>query len=329
MGTKMKLLRGATSLFALLAMSSLAFGQAKATKPKAKPEPVKAAEPAQAYQEPAAAKSTVYGHVWGAYTEDDMSVSEGVLGLSRAFDATFSGNISYYSDGAKTGLYSANVKAANLLGKDSFTAGLQPQTYIGLVDVSLGTKWLGASLLEAAGFLPARDAGFTYRMDYAPFMFAAHIRNDKPKDKRQTYGLLYGVDVADWLNATLEVEHSALTDEQLYNLALLAKTGDLSAALEFAHKNYKEDEIEDFAGFGLTANYQISGTKFSVYGQFLSGDEEFKKAKFKHTVAFGPTMALNDYIKAALLFQSVEKETGKDGKEDREDGVVLKGAVSI
>jgi len=65
----------------------------------------------------------------------------------------------------------------------------------------------------------------------------------------------------------------------------------------------------------------------SVYGQFLSGDDEFKKANYEHSFAVGPTLALNDNVKAALLFQTIEPN--KDSKEDRKDGLVLKGSVTL
>ena len=324
----MKLLRNSV-LFTLFATSGLALGQAKTiTKPKAAPAKAEPA-PVIAPAEPAA-KSTpvVYGHVWGSYSEDDMSVSEAVIGLRHDFDATYSGDVSYMSDGAKTSLHSANIKASNVLGKDSLTVGLQPQTYLSLVESSLGTRWLGATLAEATGLLPARDAGFTYSLDLAPVSLAVHARNDLPKDKHHTYGALLGFEMTSWLKAVLEAEHSALTEDRLFNVALLAKGEGLSAAIELAHKDFKEDEVtKDFSSFGVTADYLFTGTKVSVYGQFLSGDDEFKKANYEHSFAVGPTLALNDNVKAALLFQTIEPN--KDSKEDRKDGLVLKGSVTL
>jgi len=266
----------------------------------------------------------IYGHAWGQYSEDNLSGSEVVLGVKRKFDEKYSADVSLVTNGVETTLNTANVKAVNLFANDSVTVGLQSQPYVGFIESALGTKWLNPTFAEASKLLPARDAGASYAVNFSSFGLGVHARNDRFGDKHHTYGVLAGYDINESFKALGEVERSAATNDLVYNVAFLAKGSGLNTAFEFARVDFSSGLSKDYSSFGATANYSIPDTKVSVYGQFLTGDDTFKEvSKYDQKIAVGPSIALNDNIKAALVVESANKN-GKD-----KNSVSLKGAVEL
>lgn len=284
-----------------------------------------------------------YGHVWAGYSEDNFTADEVVLGLTQAYDETYSADVAlvYGPTGAEgqneVSLYVANVSAkGTLMESDLLVAGLQYQSYVGLLETTLGTAWLSPVFAVATGLLPEHDAGFTYGLSAVGLNVVASARNNVPADKHQTFGLLVSHDPAAWLKVVLAAEHNSVNKDRIYNAAVVANAAGLKAGLEYAvqapHQENGQPDVKDTASYGLTADYSLA-TKYSVYAQYLTGDDQFKEASgYENTIVAGPEVALNKSLKVAALYHAVSAKTLDDAGEEKtetKDGVTLKLAAVL
>jgi len=237
-----------------------------------------------------------FGHLRASYSEDNLSLNEALIGLSKDYDAHYSVLASLKVTPEKAYLYEGYVKANELLGHDVAKVGLQKLPYSSLTGVD--TAWLGSQFITQAGVLPERDGAVVYGYNFGVVNVAASVRNDVPVDKHQTYGLTVNGSIVPWLQGVASAEHSDATKDNTYVSGLLAKGFGATGLLEYALQDTKQGS--DKASWGLTGTYAFSD-KHGAYAQYVSGDKAWQDRGFVRTYAVGPYTSLNQNIRVALV----------------------------
>jgi len=324
-----------TSLVAL-ALGTNAYGQEAAAKKKAKAAKTTEVAPAPYVvpPEPLAPvfegeAPVLFGHIWASYTEDNLALDEAVVGLNKQFDSRYSMRLSLKAVADRAYAWEAWVNAAGLFtDADWAKVGLQFLPYVKAVQTGTGAAWLAPVFTTQAGLLPERDGALSYGAKFGSFQLVFSARNDVPADKHHTYNLTLGLEATEWLKLLLAAEHSALTGDHTFVYGALVNAAGASVAAELGFQDAKDSDADDRTSFGLTGAYAFNDT-WGAYAQFVSGDSAWQdSAKFKQSVALGPYVALNSYLKVALLAHSKEAE-GEDGEYETVNGLTLKAEASL
>jgi hypothetical protein len=253
---------------------------------------------------------SVYGYVYGGYTNDALSLESAVLGAKYTFDNQFSAQIAVDASTSPDGKDRASLYLGNVLGKnlllenDHLIIGQQYDGYVLYMEEHLGTRWLSPTFTQAAGLKQEVEKGMAYGVHYGKFGVEAGVHNPVPHvQKRQAYTLFATYAALENLDAAVGYQYDAAAEDTECNAAVIGRLAGGTLGLEYAHqKNKHSDLVPDRTSYAATGTYAVT-PKYGAYAQYMAGDDHFEaQSGFKSMLAVGPTVVVRAGLNAALLY---------------------------
>ncbi len=209
-------------------------------------------------------------------------------------------------------------------GNGTFRFGLQPTLYVGLIDSTNKTRWLGKSLLDQASLVQTQDAGVSFTGNITSnFKYGVMIHDGVEgltRPGNQDSGLAASI-----IGTFYPVKGFGMTIYQEYQgngnsapgvinvsgyrmttFALTADTSLINAAAEITtQQEYSLNTPSN--GVGLMADFRPLSPKSSIYLRYFSGNTQFQALKLlgKSIITVGPTFSfVPKRVSTALLYES-------------------------
>ncbi len=298
----------------------------------------------------------IHGIFWGQYTYEgtENSVHHEGFDVTRAFlqfnynlDPTWSSTILLDGQRGETisvkggtgttvngGVTKANlwgyvrnafIQAASLCdGNGTFRFGLQPTLYVGLIDSTNKTRWLGKSLLDQATLVPTQDAGASFTGNITSnFKYGLMVHDgiegiNRPgnQDSGLSASFIATFYPVKGFGMTLYQEYQGngksapgvinVNGFRMTTFATTVETSFINATAEFTtQQDYTLSTPSN--GAGVMADIRPIGPKSSMYLRYFSGNTQFQTQKLlgKSVITVGPTFSfVPGRVSTALLYEA-------------------------